>query len=101
MVDLSLQARPIQVHDVRFTSASASDADRGLLGWTIFSLNGIVRIDGVAVRRTLRGHVALAFPAKRDRAGRRRKFVRPMNAEVGREIEYQVLRALGLEERSP
>ena len=91
----------IRVHDVQFTSASSADADTGLLGWVRFILNGIVRIDGVAVRRTLRGRMALAFPAKRDRAGRRRKFVRPINAEVGREIETQVLSKLGLEERSP
>ena len=75
-----------QVHGVQFTSASSSDAAKGLLGWVRFILNDLVRIDGVGVRRTLAGHLALSFPARRDRAGREHKLMRPVSAEVGREI---------------
>lgn len=102
MVELSPRVpMVVRVHCVQFTSAPPSDADKGLLGWVRFTLNDIVRIDGVAVRRTLRGRLALAFPAKRDGTGRKRKFVRPVSTEVGREVEYQVLKALGFEEGSP
>jgi hypothetical protein len=89
------------VSDVRFVAASPAEVETGLSGWVRFVVNGILRVDGVAVRRTLNGRTAISFPAKRDKTGRMRKYVRPANAEVGREIEYQVLKALGFEEGSP
>lgn len=91
----------VRVSDVQFVAASPCEVETGLRGWTRFVVNGVLRVDGVAVRRTLNGRTALSFPAKRDSTGRMRKYVRPANAEVGRAIEFQVLQALGFEERSP
>ncbi len=88
----------IRIADVRFVHAPPGLAETGLVGFVSFDLNDLVRIDGVALRRTLRGRVALAFPARRDRTGRRQKPVRPLTPELGREIERQVLRELGFDE---
>lgn len=95
------ECQSVHVSDVRFVAASPADVGTGLSGWACFVVNGVLRLDGVAVRRTLSGRTAISFPAKRDNTGRMRKYVRPLNAEVGREIEYQVLKALGFEDGSP
>jgi DNA-binding cell septation regulator SpoVG len=91
----------IDISDVQFTAAPPADVERGLVGFTRLTLNGVLRLDGIAVRRTLEGHMTLSFPARRDRTGREHKLVRPVNAEIGREIEYQVLEALGYGEGNP
>ncbi len=101
MMRTHADSQPIRVHDVRFTAASPSQEAEGLVGWVRFELNGVLRLDGVMLRRSVSGHLALSFPARRDRTGRDHKFVRPVTPEVGREIEFQVLRALGLEEGAP
>ncbi len=88
----------LAVSDVRFVAASRSEVETGLSGWACFVVNGVLRLDGVAVRRTLNGRTAISFPAKRDSTGRMRKYVRPVNAEVARELEHEVLTALGFAE---
>jgi DNA-binding cell septation regulator SpoVG len=82
------------VSSVRFTSASLHDMRRGLVGYTTFVLNGDVRIDGVAVRRSQQGRLYLAFPARRDSLGIDHPLVQPLGNEVRRQIERQVLAAL-------
>ncbi len=89
------------VGDVHFIAATPSQEADGLVGWVRFTLNGIVHLDGVMLRRSVAGHLALSFPARRDRTGREHKFVRPVSAEVSREIECQVIKALGFDGRRP
>jgi len=60
-----------------------------------FRLNQAIRIDGVALRRTTEGKLTLSFPARRDSAGQQHAYVRPLDNDVRRQIERQVLRALG------
>ncbi len=77
-----------------FTSASADEQERGLLGWLSLDIDGLLLLDGVALRRTRRGQLALSFPSPTDRRGRRREVVRPLNAQARRTIEAAVLGAL-------
>lgn len=86
----------LQIGDVRFTS-SASDRS-GLLGWVSLTLNDSVRLDGLALRRTLRARLTLSFPVRKDRSGNKHPLVRPLDNETRVEIERQVFEALGLEE---
>ena len=86
----------LQISDVVFVAASQEHADTGLLGWLGFSLNRSLRVEGCTLRRTLTGNVRVAFPARRDRAGRQRFFVRPLDETVRCDVEQQVLRDLGL-----
>ena len=87
----------IAIDQVTFHGAGQADAEKGLLGWTSFVVNGVLRVDGVTVRRTFDGRYTLSFPARQ--VGRRRHFyVRPLDDCTRREIEDQVLAAIGLGE---
>lgn len=79
---------------VAFVPAPAHDRDRGLLGWLVLDFDGLLLIDGVTLRRTLDGSLALAFPAPRDARGRRRAPVRPLDDPARRAIEAAVFKAL-------
>lgn len=85
---------------VRFVAAEPEEADRGLLGWVSFTLDRRLRVDGVAIRKTLSGDLRLSFPSRRDGSGRRHFILRPLSDAARREIEVQVFRALGVEEVS-
>ena len=84
---------------IRFTAAPPHLADRGLIGFISAVVNDSLELDGLALRRTLGdGRITLSFPARRDRSGQQRAYFRPVGDDVRREIERQILRALGLEE---
>ncbi|MBI3843544.1 MAG: septation protein SpoVG family protein [Planctomycetes bacterium] len=87
-------SRPIIVSGVQFHSADAEQAATGLLGFVSATLNGKLRIDGLALRRSLEGKVILSWPAKRDAAGQQHHFVRPLDSAARQEIERQILGAL-------
>lgn len=86
-----------QISEVRFSSGPATHVERGLLGWFSFVLNGSIRIDGVSLRRTADGRLALSYPARVDSSGREWRFIRPLSDTVRRDIEHQVLAAVGYE----
>lgn len=84
----------IVVSSVRYSRAPESDQRTGLLGWVAFCVDGRLQLAGLALRRTVAGKVTLAFPTRRDRAGREHVIVAPLDAQTRAEIEAQVLRAL-------
>ena len=86
----------IRVEDVTFRGAGRADVEKGLLGWTSFTVNAALRLDGIAVRRTLHGTYALSFPGRQVRGGRRHFWVRPLTDGARLEIEHQVISAIGL-----
>ncbi len=88
----------MRISNVQLKSAQISDAESGLLGWVSCSINGSLRLDGIAVRRTADGRLALSFPARRDDAGRRHFYIRPVDDLARRAIEHTVFAALGLED---
>ncbi len=92
---------PFRVSQVRFTRASRTEIRSGLLGWASCVLNASLRIDGITVRRTLAGDITVSFPARTDGWGQKHSILRPLNDRVRRELEHQILRALGLEEGTP
>jgi hypothetical protein len=85
------------VSNLSFVPASGDLAKSGLLGWLAFDLDGTWRVDGVALRRTRRGDLALSFPSRIDRHGFAHWFVRPTCDRARREIEGAILAELGLE----
>jgi len=87
----------LRVSGLRFSPASRDDSALGLLGWCSFLLNDRVRVDGVAVRRTREGRLALSWPARTDMAGERHPLVRPIDDATRRDLEAQVLSALGVQ----
>ena len=90
--------RDISITDVRFLAARPDQISTGLLGWVSLVVNVRLRLDGIALRRTADGRLALSFPARRDAAGRQHSYVRPLDDRTRREIEHQVFAALQLEE---
>jgi hypothetical protein len=72
-----------------------------LLGWVTFELDGTLRLDGIALRRTLAGDVRLSDPQRVDRQGREHPYIRPVDDAARREVERQVLQALRVAGRVP
>ena len=89
----------IRLSEIRFSAATPDLVSSGLLGFVTAIVNGSLRVDGIALRRTLGGRHALSFPARRDHAGRHHTLFCPVNDDARRDIERQVFQALGLEER--
>ena len=86
----------VHVSDVRLIPASTDEPQRGLLGFVAFSLNDRVRLDGATLRRTSSGKLRISFPKRRDQHGREHPLLRPLDDAARRELERQVLTALGL-----
>jgi DNA-binding cell septation regulator SpoVG len=78
--------------DIRIRSwvrGSADDERSGLLGFLSVHYGALV-LDGITVRRTADGRLALSFPERRDKQGRRHSVVRPVDDAARREIEAVV-----------
>lgn len=88
-----------RVTDIAFSIAPASMQARGLLGWARFTLDGLYGIDGVGVRRTRGGRLALSFPERVDAHGHAHAFVRPLDPATRLAIEVQVFDALARDGR--
>ncbi len=69
-----------------------SDEDRraGLLGYVSVFVGNLV-IDSITVRRPADGRIALSFPARTDRFGRRHAIVRPEDDAARQAIEREIL----------
>lgn len=89
-----------RISDVQLQRGSQQDLESGLEGYVSFNWSG-VRIDGVTLRRTRRGHPALSFPCRTDRNGHEHPYIRPLSADVRKRIELEVFDALGITEDTP
>jgi hypothetical protein len=89
---------PVRITEVNLTASSPGDRATGLLGYVAATLNGTVRLDGLILRRTASGQLALSFPARRDARGNQHPYVRPVDDASRRDIEHQIFTALGLGE---
>ena len=87
----------MRITDIRFSSAPPELERTGLCGWIALTLDGRIRVDGLTLRRTATGRLTLSFPARRDDAGRQHPYVRPLDDEARRDVEEQVLHALGFD----
>ena len=71
---------------------------KGLFGFVSATVNGSLRLDGIALRKTLNGNMVLSFPARRDSSGCQHTLVCPINDRARRDLEFQIFQALGIEE---
>jgi hypothetical protein len=88
--------RSISITDVRLYPGSWRDVQGGLLGWVTFVVDGTLRVDGVALRRTLCGRLALSYPIRKYAGESEYYVIRPENDEGRHEVERQIFEALGL-----
>ena len=87
----------LRISNLRFTPAGPHDRQSGLLGWVALDLGDALHIDGVTVRRTRDGRLALSWPARRDSTGHLHHHIKPLNDRVRRHLEQQVFTLLGQE----
>jgi hypothetical protein len=85
----------IWVTDVRLEPARRRDCAAGLVGFVSCTINGMLRLDGLALRRTRDGRHSITLPRRHGHP-----IVRPLQAAWMRELEAQVFEALGLEAAS-
>ena len=98
MTRRKISRQALRIDEVKFVSASSADVATGLLGWAACTINGTLRLDSLAIRRTLDGRLVVSFPGRRDGSGQLHPYVRPLDDASRCEIETQIFRALGLEE---
>ena len=84
----------LRITDVRLTPAGASDEEAGLLGYVGFTINGVLALDGVTLRRAAGGRLYISYPARTARTGTRHPLVRPLGEAARLHVEAQVLAAL-------
>ena len=85
---------PSGVSRVRLVPARGRDRDGGIIGWLSFALPRGLLVDGVALRRSLAGEYVFSWPARKDRGGRTRHHVRPVDDLSRRAIEGELLAQL-------
>jgi DNA-binding cell septation regulator SpoVG len=85
------------LHDFEFIPASRIEQSTGLLGWLKFTIDGTLRVDGVALRRTVTGRLTLAFPNRVSQSGVKRPIVWPPSEEARQAVESQVFEALPID----
>ena len=82
------------VADVTFVPAGQEERARGLLGFVSMRFGDDLVLDGVTLRRTEQGRLALSYPMRRDRRGRTHHFIRPADDDARRRLERAVIDAL-------
>jgi DNA-binding cell septation regulator SpoVG len=87
---------PLRLTQIRATTAGQADQARGVMAFVSFVLSGVVRIDGLTIRRTGDESYYLAYPGRRDKHGVVHSVVAPVDDDVRLEIEAQVFAALRL-----
>jgi DNA-binding cell septation regulator SpoVG len=87
------------VTNVVFTLADPAAQRSGLLGYIRCSLGNALILDGITVRRTRTGRLALSFPARRDRAGIEHPIIRPTDDATRRQFEDAIFAALRMDRK--
>jgi DNA-binding cell septation regulator SpoVG len=91
----------LHISNLRFAEASEADQHRGLLGFVRLVVNDALVLDGITLRRTAGGRMAISFPSRRDARGGQHYFVRPTDDMVRLDLERQVLEALHIKQELP
>lgn len=90
-------------HSIRLRTwvrGSADDERQGLLGFLSVTYGPWI-FDGITLRRTADGRLAVSFPARSDRSGRKHALIRPIDSETRESIERELLRQLEREGVNP
>ena len=80
------------LEDVVVTPATGAELEGGILAWCRARYGGLW-IDGITVRKTRDGRIAIVFPARRDGAHRQHFYVQPADLATRRALEAAILAA--------
>jgi DNA-binding cell septation regulator SpoVG len=86
------------LNSITISPASKRDVDEGLLAYLAIEIDRLVRIDGVGLRLTEEGRLALSFPTRTSRRGTKQALLRPVNSAARTAIERTIFEALGIKE---
>ena len=75
---------------VSWVRGSDQDVREGLLGFVSVQLGRVI-LDGLTLRKTSGGRLALSYPSRTDRVGRRHPYVRPRDDAARIEIEREII----------
>ncbi len=89
---------PIRIRT--WVKGTADDERQGLLGFISVTYGPWV-FDGLTLRRTADGRLAVSFPARSDRSGRKHALIRPIDNEAREAVERELLRQLEREGVQP
>ncbi len=78
------------ITDLKFTVADAAHRASGILGWIRVTLAGAVIVDGIALRRSLDGSLAITWPKQPNG----RPVASPASSEARKKIENAILEAV-------
>lgn len=91
----------LRISEVSLVPARPEQIEKGMIGHVSLVLGGLLKLDGLVLRRTHRGHPALSFPCRRDRQGRDHPYIRPLSDAARRRIEERVFDLLDIGEETP
>ena len=81
----------VSITILRLVPAPPRLAETGLLAWATCTIAGIVRLDGLSLRRTRGGRVAVTYPARRSSDGLQHPFALPLDWRVRRALEDRLI----------
>ncbi|MBK9387274.1 MAG: hypothetical protein IPN34_20860 [Planctomycetes bacterium] len=90
----------LDITAVLVTPAGDDDANDGLLAFLVIEVESLFRIDGVTLRLTDDGRLALSFPSRTSRRGTKHSLVRPRDQAARASIERAIFAALGIREEA-
>lgn len=82
----------MRVSAIRLTPASQRDRRRGLLAYARIAL-GPYKIEGITVRKTRAGRLAISYPKRTARDGTAHAYFLPTDPEVRAALEGEILAA--------
>ncbi len=84
-------AERVELSNVRFSPACTRHQDSGLLASVGVTLNGVLHLDGLILRKGGDGRLTLSFPTHTDADGDLHFYFRPASKRVRREFEHQII----------
>jgi hypothetical protein len=78
------------ITDLKFTVADGAHRASGILGWVKVTFAGAVIVDGIALRRTLTGDLAITWPTKPNG----RPVASPASTAARKMLEARILDAV-------
>lgn len=82
--------RALHIGEIQIRWASTLERETGLIGFVGLTIEGRIRVDGLTIRRARSGGTYIAYPHRKDRLGRERPWMFPIDDEARVEIERAV-----------
>ena len=82
------------ITDISLTPSTPEEVREGIAAWIRCVIGGLIVIDGIPLRCTRDGQLAITFPACADATTRRHPFIRPTDAAAGEVLVRAIADAL-------